>query len=127
MSCFWDALIQRLHEIHVIPPGTTPHRLAMLLREKNVKTVGVKWQGSHISEQQMAENFHHVKDYNVNTINNGYDCSTCDPFLLLVSEVFKVNIHHTYLNTPIHYTRACTCREFPTMRFASSSSHFSTA
>jgi hypothetical protein len=127
MSCFWDALIQRLNEIHVIPPGTNPHGLSMFLKDKNVKTVGVKWQGSHVSEQQMAENFHHVKDYNVKTIGNGYDCSTCDPFLLLVSEVFKVNIHHIYLNTPIHYNRACTCCEYPTLRFASSSCHFYTA
>jgi len=127
MSCFWDELVQRLKEIHAISPGTDSHGLSILLKEKNVKTVGVKWQGYHISEQQMIENFNHVRNYDVNTIGNGYDCSTCDPFLLLVSEVFRVNIHHMYLNTPIYYTRACTCREFPTLRFASSSSHFSTA
>ena len=42
------------------------------------------------TEVMMMFNYkEHIKEYNQNTISQGYLCSTCDPFLLLLSELFK--------------------------------------
>ena len=42
-----------------------------------------------------------VTRINVKSIRNGYLCSTCDPFLCLVCQLFKLNICHNY-NGYIH-------------------------
>ena len=49
------------------------------------------------------ENFHHIKDYKPKSAKNGYLCGTCDPFLILLSEVLKIDIEHTFLGNLIHY------------------------
>ena len=127
MSCFWDALIHRLSEYNRIPRPITPFELANFLKSKNRKTCGVLGQGEQLSKKQMVENFEHIQRFDPRSVNNGYDCSTCDPFLLLVSEVFQVNIQHNYMGHPVKYTRRCTCHTFPTLTFASSRYHFSVA
>lgn len=35
--------------------------------------------------------------------SNGYDCSSCDPLLLLVSQLFVVNIVHNFNGANIEY------------------------
>ena len=44
-----------------------------------------------------------VDELDIKSIHNGYLCSTCDPYLILVSDIFNVNIQHKYLNSTIEY------------------------
>ena len=37
-------------------------------------------------------------------MSQGYDCSICDPFLILICELFIININHIYLGNKIDYT-----------------------
>ena len=55
------------------------------------------------TQQQLEENYQHIKDFNVKSISAGYLCSTCDPFLLLICELFKVNINHNYCGYKMKY------------------------
>jgi len=63
-----------------------------------------------------------VEGYNPKHINNGYNCSICDPFLFLVAEIFKVNITHKYLNTIVHYCHIK--KPERTLYFTSNTGHF---
>ena len=60
-----------------------------------------KKNGKKLSVIEMKENYNAIKNYNINKINNGHLCSTCDYFLLLISEIFEVNINHNYIKYKI--------------------------
>jgi hypothetical protein len=131
MSCFWDGLLHELRRCG-LPSYVDPQKLAAYLKNENTPTRNVLWQSHSLSEKQLHENFIHVCIYDPNSIGNGYDCSSCDPFLLLMCEVFRVHIDHVYMGAHIQYMYAphsgsfgCIATERPTMRFSSSSSHFS--
>ena len=44
-----------------------------------------------------------IKDFNENNINQGYDCSSCDPFMILLCELLKININYDYNGNNIQY------------------------
>ena len=73
------------------------------LKENNKFTHNVRWNGEVLTKKQLEENFQHVKDYDVKTINNGYLCSTFDPFLLLISEIYNVKVINNYMDYKIIY------------------------
>ena len=56
-----------------------------------------------MTEKEKEENMTHINDYNSSTIQNGYLCSICDPFLLLITEIFCIEIIHHYNNNIIYY------------------------
>jgi hypothetical protein len=131
MSCFWDGLIHELRR-YGLPSYVDPRKVVSYLKNENTLTRNVLWQSHSLSDKQLQENFTHVRIYDSNSIGNGYDCSSCDPFLLLLCEVFRVHIDHVYMGARIHYMYAphsgrfaCVASERPTLRFSSSSSHFS--
>ena len=105
MSCYWDALIRELSDEEAKRAGLdgrkSPREFAQRLKDLAPSAfVMTKWQGSDISEQQRRENAAAVAAYDVATVNNGYFCGSCDPFLLLVSHVAGVHIrHHTPTGT----------------------------
>lgn len=127
MSCFWDGLSSSLYSHNLIKNQPPAIQLAKFLKIHNMYTPNVKWQGERLSPQQMKENVDHISNYDTNQVGSGYLCSTCDPFLLLVSQLFRVNIEHQYLNTKIHYVYECTCGKTPILRFRSDYGHFSSA
>lgn len=67
-----------------------------LLKNNNKLTVDVLLDGIEISEKMMNENLEWVRDYNIDNIYHGHDCSTADPFLMLVCQLFCVDIYHIY-------------------------------
>lgn len=107
MTCFWSGLLGCLHQYDFRRIGIlrkpSIRNFVTLLKSRNKITENVLWQDTKLTDKFKKECFESVKELNVNSINNGYLCSTCDPFLILVSELFKVNINHRYCNTMIKY------------------------
>ena len=108
MSCFWDTLIKNIKREDlkkILNLNTSnPTEFAELLKKNNIKTKNVMWNDIKITDKQLEENYNHIKDYNSSSIKNGYDCSTFDPFLILISEIFNISINHNYLGNSIKYT-----------------------
>lgn len=107
-TCFWEAIIKRLdvRDLREFLPnqrGISPSMFVVRLKSLNLKTNNVLWNGEELIEKQLEENFNHVKNFNVRTINDGYFCSTFDPFLFLVTELFKIEIINNYNNNKIVY------------------------
>ena len=121
MACFWIAIEQATRPLVPETPKRKPEEMAILVQARNQKTPVVQVNGVSLTEQAQTENLKHCEDYNIETVYNGYDCSTSDPFLCLIAHLFNVDIHHTYMSTEIKYT-------VPTpsciIRFRSNRGHF---
>jgi len=106
MSCFWDTLINRLNNDlkKCMDTPVNPTNFVIFLKAYNQTTINVRWNGKELTKQQCQENYSHINDYDISTINNGYDCSCCDPFLLLVCEIMMIDIHNNYIGTNIIYS-----------------------
>tara|TARA_B100001063_G_scaffold247268_1_gene291938 strand:+ start:3859 stop:4242 length:384 start_codon:yes stop_codon:yes gene_type:complete len=124
MTCFWDGIIGSLnnqdYEVAGIRKANNRDFINQL-KKKNKMTSSVSWQGNKLTEQEMKEHMEAIKDYNINGIGNGHLTSTCDSFLLLVCEVFKVNITHRYMNVNIIYKHDSGRK---TLNFRSNRGHF---
>ena len=97
MTCFWDGIINGLNL------NMNAQSLVTLLKNNCVKTDSVYWNDNPITEKQMDENKERIKNFDISTINSGYDCSTFEPFLFLVSQIYRVDIKHNYNGNMITY------------------------
>ena len=109
MSCFWDSILNKVRiedfqKIFNHSGKPNPETFAKMLIKENVKTENVLWNSQILKEQQLQENYEHIQEFNVSNVNQGYDCSTCDPFLLIICELFEISIQHVYLGKTIEYT-----------------------
>ena len=126
MTCFWDGILHNLTKedfrktFDVKKPSNV--NLVKMLQENNRKTKNILWNGEKLTQQQLEENYQHIKDFNVKSISAGYLCSTCDPFLLLICELFKVNINHNYCGYKMKYRIN---NSIKTLNFKSDRGHFS--
>ena len=114
MSCYWNTLIKNIkhNDIKNILniKNINPFRFAKELKNKNKLINTILVNNNKIKEQQQKENFDHIKEYNPKTVNNGYLCSTCDPFLILIANLFSITIINNYIGNiitykPISYSR----------------------
>ena len=107
MSCFWDALIKHIknEDLKIIlqEQKISPINIVKSLINKNKIINTVKINNLELTEKQKTENLDHVKNYNIDTINNGYFCSTCDPFLILISDLLSITINNNYNQNIIEY------------------------
>ncbi len=126
MTCFWDGILQALDnsDFQVVGCNNRLNRqqLINLLKTKNVEIEDVSWNGKKLTKQEMKEHYEAIKAYNINGINRGHLCSSCDSFLLLICQVFNVNIKHSYINVDIEYKNEKVQRK--TLQFASNHGHF---
>ena len=126
MTCFWDGILQALDtsDFQVVGCNNRLNRrqLIDLLKNKNVEIEDVTWNGKKLTKQEMKEHFEAIKHYNINNINQGHLCSSCDSFLLLICQLFNVNIKHLYMNVNIEYQNEKIQRK--TLNFASNHGHF---
>ena len=126
MTCFWDGILHHLKEEdfqRVFQISKPNNKIFVKLLKDNLrKTKNIKWNGESLTDQQLKENFAHIKDFDENSIQGGYLCSTCDPFLFLVSELFNVNINHNYCGYLMKYTNT---QPIKTLNFKSNRGHFS--
>ena len=106
-------------------PPANARELVVLLKHFNRKTPCVRWNGTVLSAKQMEENREHIQDFDSNSIYGGYDCSICDPFLLLVTDLFDIEIRHRYLGTHVMIYQPCEKLEIRrVIRFTSDRGHF---
>jgi len=73
----------------------------MLIKSNNIKTPNVKCNDKTLTDQEIDDNIIRIK--NIKNINKGYLCSSCDPVLILVSQLFSINIIHNFNGTEIKY------------------------
>lgn len=127
MTCFWDAILQsltlqELKDTLKCKHKPNPKTFSELLRRNVVKTHNVMWNNEKLSDRELSENFEHIQSFDPNTVKRGYDCSSCDPFLLLICQLFKINIRHKFLKATINYTYIPEARK--TLQFGSNRGHF---
>ena len=106
MSCFWDSLIQSISnedKTNFFNNNLNPNDFAKTLKKKNTLTLNVTWNNENLTTQFLDENKQAIDSYDTNTIYNGYYCSTCEPFLFLLSELLNIEIQHNYNNNLIYY------------------------
>jgi len=126
MTCFFDGIIDSLDLRDFRKIGLTykpaPLIFAKAMKENNKITEHVVWQGVKPKDKELRENYDRIKSYDLNTIMQGYDCSSSEPFLFLVSELFKVKIEVNFIGSMIYYNNI----EYSprTFKFANSRGHF---
>ena len=108
MACFWNSIIDRLNKDKYFKNINNnirliPEHLVLSLKQNNRKTNNVIWQNNELTDKQKEENFEHIKLYNIKDIHNGYYCSTFDPFLFLICDLFDISITNHYNNNKIEY------------------------
>lgn len=101
MTCFWDGLIAALQPFGL--KNISVFNFVSKLKSRNHQVDNVMVQGTLISDKARSENFEAVEEYDSNQTEQGYYCSTSDPFLILVSYVFRVDIIHNYNGSNITY------------------------
>ena len=101
MTCFWNGILKSLNLKGF--RFNSNEELIGFLKKQNKKTKNVMWNNIFLREQEMAENYEAVENYDVKGIYNGHLCSCCDYILLLVCEIFCVDIDHWYLNRLMSY------------------------
>ena len=126
MTCFWQGLIRGISaaEFETTMAARSKPTVAQFikfLKDNNKYTLCCTWNGDILTAKQLYENYDAVETYNPQTAPSGYLCSTFDPFLFLVVDLFKINIDHNYNGTLIRYRRIHNRR---TMRAFSDTGHF---
>lgn len=108
MTCFWTGLMKCLtpadYQFLRVPQPLSELEFVTRLKRQNKPPTSVIWQQQRMSTQLIQESTAAVAAFDASTINRGYWCSTCDPFILLTSELFRVNIHHRFCSHLITYT-----------------------
>ena len=115
MTCFWDSLRSKLN-IRSDNISFISH-----LQHHNRET-SVLWNDTPLKLMELQENYYHVKKYDTSTIHNGYLCAACDPFLLLISDLYRVQIYNNYNGHVMVYTPDVIEK---VLHFHSSTTHFS--
>ena len=96
MTCVYDCLIRELKL------KMSPEQLLKRLKKNNRVTRNVLWNNEELTEQQLKENYDRIQSIDDSLID-GYDCSTCDPVLVLVSELHNKSITHEFNGIVVKY------------------------
>ena len=100
MTCFWDSLLSQLNSDDFVimglgPKPASPSGLLSFFKAHNREPHNVSVNGSFLTQAQKTENVEWVRSYDAGGIGNGHLTGTCDPFLVLACEVFRVAIRHS--------------------------------
>ena len=101
MTCFWDGILKSLKKedldfVKYKLPKTPKHFIEFLKKQKKPMN-NVLWQNKKIRQQEIEEYLLWIDEYNIKNISKGHLTSVCDTFLLLICELFCVNIKHQYI------------------------------
>tara|TARA_X000001036_G_scaffold437639_1_gene483414 strand:- start:2675 stop:3052 length:378 start_codon:yes stop_codon:yes gene_type:complete len=125
MTCFWDGILSQLTIKDFDPylkKKPNNNNFVEFLQKHNMKTDKVVWNNQRLTTKQLEENFTHIKEFHVDSIHNGYFCSTFEPFLFLVCQLFQLNIDHCFCHNTMEYRIDNNKR---LLNFKSNKSHFS--
>lgn len=122
MTCFWDGILRGLYEAKKLDNIPTIQNFIQFLKDHNERTPTILHNCDNLRSKLIDENIVAIQNINPIAIGQGYDCSSCDPVLILISHLFETNIHHLYCNNMISYTNP---RASTVLKFSSSTSHFS--
>lgn len=107
MSCFWDGLLRRLDgndlEILKLDKKPSAQQFAIHLKKLNKLCNNVVWNEQKLSTQFLYECRNAINEYDPNTVNKGYFCSTCDPFLILLCDLLNISLVHNYNGNIVKY------------------------
>ena len=115
MTCFWNGLIQglgsgRIQSVLKYKMKNNNERKTLniktiisLLQKHNCLTTNVLYNNTILTDRELNENYNVIANFSSDNIREGYDCSISDPFLLLVCEVFRVNINFCYNSIDVTY------------------------
>ena len=110
MTCFWKGFMNCLSDTDVqFSRGLSrlpqhEHEFVHFLQKNNIRANDVSWQHQPVSSRLQEESFQAVKALESNTIGEGYWCSTCDPFILLISQLFQIDVHHRFCGHLVVYS-----------------------
>ena len=116
MTCFWDSIIRGLEWKPTNPAFFIEH-----LKSQNRETVSVVVNDKPLTDLEKKENFEAIRELR---LENGYLCSTSDPVLCLVSELFQIQVVHTMNGCKTVY-RFRDCPPEKSLHLTSSKSHCS--
>lgn len=127
MTCVWDSIIQSLtYEERALIFKNNCHNansLAIWFKENNRPTKNVIWNKDKLHKNQIKEGIEWINNIDPNQIYNGYDCSICDPLLLLLCELLEIKIEHIYTGFIMFYENIRNNKR--TVMFKSDGGHFS--
>ena len=105
--CFWSGLLSKLtnedFQYAFKQNKSNIDVFINLLIDNNKYTENIKWQNHYLTSNELKENFNHIQHFDKSTIYRGYDCSSCDPFLLLITYLFQITLIHNYCGHSITY------------------------
>ncbi|AYV78795.1 MAG: hypothetical protein Edafosvirus34_5 [Edafosvirus sp.] len=133
MTCFWKGIITALgnDRIKKVLGTKMGHqkkinvvKFVQSLKKNNTITDDVLCEDMELNQQLKQDNYKHVANLDIKKINMGYDCSTCDPFLLLICQLFEINIQHQFNGVTIDYTNKKVKNKSYKLNFGSDTGHF---
>ena len=122
MTCFWDGILKGLNSAGLVSEGSI-EKLIEFLKKNNKMTNNIIWNDEKLTEKEKIVNFQTVKNFDIGGIYNGHLCSTCDYFLLLICEIFCIDINHFFLNKLMTYRNKVN-KTKRTITFHSDRGHF---
>jgi hypothetical protein len=125
MTCVWNALLLGIPK-DLYRDGnniTQPLQLVEYLKKHNCQTNHVKINGCFLSDKRITENLEAISSFNSSSIYKGYLCAFEDPFLFLVSQLFKLNIKHSINGHIAEYIYHDGVQSMKWIHLSSSSSH----
>ena len=131
MSCFWKGLLISLNNkdlkyFKIESKSVKDKNIKQFIKQLkilNTKTINMTCNCIILSDKQLQENYDHIKNYDINSFNDGYYCSCSDPFLFLLSYLLHVNILHDYDGNIIKYGINSN-KQSRTLKFNSNTEHF---
>tara|TARA_B100000795_G_scaffold19451_2_gene12934 strand:+ start:97 stop:492 length:396 start_codon:yes stop_codon:yes gene_type:complete len=125
MTCFWDGIMKSLNKNDFDLINETKNNnieFIKMLKRRKTKMINVLWENQKLSENEMKEHILAIEEYDLHGIPGGHLTSSCDSFLLLICELFLVNIEHMYMINTIKYTNTKEVRK--TIFYSSNNKHF---
>ena len=125
MTCFWDCIMRSLNQNYfelINEKKTNNFEFIKMLKRRKIPMTNVMWENQNLSDNEIKEHLLAIDEYDINGIPGGNLTSSCDSFLLLICELFKVNIEHMYMIHTIKYTNTKEVRK--TLYYSSNDKHF---
>jgi len=125
MTCFWDGVMKSLNKNDfdlINEKKSSNSELIAMLKRRKIHMINVLWENQKLSENEIKEHLLAIDEYDTNGIPGGHLTSSCDSFLLLICELFNVNIEHMYMINTIKYNNTKETRK--TLYYSSNNKHF---